>query len=681
MKKFLVFCILLTTISLACSSVQVTPATLPPMVSVSPTIFPVGIDTPTATSQPIRTPTNTQTPTPAEPPSEIAQLHWQQLARGRTFRPALINAVAADSTKIMAGTYDAGIYISYDTGKSWKPSNTGLGKGTVGSLIIDPENTDIVYAGLFDQGGVYKSVDGGKTWTDANNGIDLSYTSTLEFGVLVNLDPSNPRRVYYTVGGGNDTLFLSEDGGESWTVPCTDRCPSIIDLEIDPSDGRHLFAAEYSDTGGMAYILESDDGGATWQKIPIPENASDGPANAIAADPNDFRLLYAAVGWAVYRTADGGGKWSKVLDRGCTQLIVRPNGAPYCEMNLTVSLPSAITLLPDMHTMYMGLGANLLQSTNGGGTWSQLTAPGAAGGLRMTVDPRDGNRMFLTNIHTESWDFRSTDRGKTWQPTLYGVGEGWLTIDSAQNILYRPSGRGLLYRSYDNGATWKPFGTTDLGQRIRQIVPDPADATKLWAVEGCGTSPLLSTDNGMTFITMNTFPQSWLCLPYLMIDRTGQSVYIVHWGGFSFSNDGGMFWEESDGLRGIFRAGALDPSDPETVYIGSTFLGILKTTNGGIMWRGMNNNMNGRSVNAIAIHPENGQIVYIATDDGLYVSHNGGEWWWKIDNGYDGNPIVYSVTIDPSNPERVYAVTPDGVFEILDPAVDIAADLASLTSV
>jgi len=63
-----------------------------------------------------------------------------------------------------------GIYKSTDAGKNW--TRTGLEKtGRIGRIIIDPRDSDIVFAAALGHGygpqperGVFRTVDGGKTW-------------------------------------------------------------------------------------------------------------------------------------------------------------------------------------------------------------------------------------------------------------------------------------------------------------------------------------------------------------------------------------------------------------------------------------------------------------------------------------------------------------------------------------
>jgi hypothetical protein len=66
--------------------------------------------------------------------------------------------------------------------------------------------------------------------------------------------------------------------------------------------------------------------------------------------------------------------------------------------------------------------------------------------------------------------------------------------------------------------------------------------------------------------------------------------------------------EGRESTERIFLSAALDPPDPDTVHFGFNHQGILKTVNGGLTWKRVNNNINGRCVNAIAIHLYSAQL-------------------------------------------------------------------------
>jgi photosystem II stability/assembly factor-like uncharacterized protein len=112
--------------------------------------------------------------------------------------------------KLYAPSPERGVFRSRDGGKSWEKvlfKNNDVGAVEV---VIDPTNSNVVYAGLWNTrrppwytygtstgpgGGMYKSTDGGTTWKEMTNGLPKSGIGRTGIG----LSASNPRRVYAVI--------------------------------------------------------------------------------------------------------------------------------------------------------------------------------------------------------------------------------------------------------------------------------------------------------------------------------------------------------------------------------------------------------------------------------------------------------------------------------------------------
>jgi photosystem II stability/assembly factor-like uncharacterized protein len=563
-----------------------------------------------------------------------------------------------------------------------------LGKGTVSRLVVDPGDSNVVYAALFDQGGVYKSTDGGRTWGAASTGIDLD--RGWDWAALISMDPSDSQRLYYA--GATEGFHLSTNGGQRWTRQSVD-CPQVMDFAVDPVDFEHIYAANhtYSAPACLAGVYESSNQGQTWELLTTAEMAAtDEPGGDfwhVAADPHDFNTLYAGNHLATHKSSDKGQTWTQIRDDGCDWLATNPSdGTLYCGRGGEIQIshdggaswssshlggwgrwnshPFAVAP-DDPQTLYAG-SDGVMKSADGGETWLRVGWLGAAR-MRMTVDPRDRNRLFLGGVDSPCETYRSEDGGQTWQAIATDADGCTVVIDPAQNVLYRLDRSQGLYRSGDKGQTWEQFGS---GYRDSwQLVPDPQDTMKLWGTAGCGARPLLSEDGGVTFAEVESFPEVICGDPILLLHPGGKRVYVESNGSIYRSDDGGQTWSRLAVLEGHYRAAALSPSDPDTAYFGSTHRGVFKTTNGGRTWFQANSGLTAPSINELAIDPANPETIYAATDGGAFVSLDGGEQWWLVQQGLGLNPIVYSIAVDPNDPTSVYAVTPDGVFRLTETPV------------
>ena len=659
--------------------------------------------TPTCTPTVTATPTSTPTPTPTGPPPAVTALRWERIYNGAAFERVAVSALAvhpAQPDTIFAGTYGAGTYVTRDGGKTWTHSDAGLGNGTAGAIIIDPQDPNILYVALRDRGGVFKSTDGGRTWQAASEGIDLK--GAWGPAGLIWFEPQNSRHLYYTHV---NALYYSEDAAATW-VQRSSACPLITSLAVDPSDGSHLYASsrEDSNTGCLAGAYESTDGGRTWTRFStVPLRRVPGPWCGddykwhVAADPRDFSTVYAGGGCTTLKSTDGGQTWVKIRmsGDGCTYgFVVNPDdGALYCNLGtwirvsydageswsglysgsrLNWELETSLVLVPGTQTLYFGRD-EVIKSTDGGRSWRRIGRFGARP-LHLTVDPRDGKRLFLSNLDQKGTGqaYRSTDGGRSWRIALSDVRPGYITIDPVRGIVYRANwwneNENKGYRSSDGGETWQAFGSGYVAHPY-QLVPDPQNPSRLWLLGECEDRLAVSEDGGQTFERVSTFP-SEVCRPFLLLAADGKRMYVIVEDGNAFrSDDGGESWRQQWLLdhtktRYVYVAAELDPTNPDIVYAGSSSNGVLKTSDGGDNWEFANAGLTNLTINDLAIDPHNPQTLCAATDDGVFVSVDGAEHWWPARAGLGPNPIVYSVAVDPSDPAKVYAVTSDGVFRL-----------------
>lgn len=70
------------------------------------------------------------------------------------------------------------LFRSTDGGMSWMFGDTGLGDFSVTAIVVDPEDSNRIYAAAFGAG-VARSLDGGRTWTGMNDGLVDLFVRTL----------------------------------------------------------------------------------------------------------------------------------------------------------------------------------------------------------------------------------------------------------------------------------------------------------------------------------------------------------------------------------------------------------------------------------------------------------------------------------------------------------------------
>ena len=114
-----------------------------------------------------------------------------------------VEAVESDPSTIYVGAATSGVWKTDNNGTTWMPVFDAQPNQSIGDIAIAPSNPNVVWVGTGEAnqrqstsygGGVFKSVDAGKTWTF----MGLRDSGTV--GRIL-IDPKNPEVVYVAAGG------------------------------------------------------------------------------------------------------------------------------------------------------------------------------------------------------------------------------------------------------------------------------------------------------------------------------------------------------------------------------------------------------------------------------------------------------------------------------------------------
>jgi GEVED domain/Secretion system C-terminal sorting domain/Sortilin, neurotensin receptor 3,/Fibronectin type III domain len=133
-------------------------------------------------------------------------------------------------------------------------------------------------------------------------------------------------------------------------------------------------------------------------------------------------------------------------------------------------------------------------------------------------------------------------------------------------------------------------------------------------------------------------------------------------GGIWKSTDAGVNWKPlSDQLPQIGVSGIVtDPRNSNTIYIvtgdkdagDSVCIGVLKSTDGGTTWNPTGLTFNSYVLSSdIYMHPTNSNILWVATSEGIYKTTNAGATWTNVLSGF-----IRDIKIKPGDPNTIYAV-------------------------
>jgi PKD repeat protein len=133
----------------------------------------------------------------------------------------------------------------------------------------------------------------------------------------------------------------------------------------------------------------------------------------------------------------------------------------------------------------------------------------------------------------------------------------------------------------------------------------------------------------------------------------------------------------SGGGAGRVNFVRFDPTNSNTIYVGSPAGGLWKSTTSGTGWTTNTDNLAVIGCTDLAINPTNTQIMYLATGDGeagdtysigVLKSTNGGTTWspsglnWLVTNGRK----ISKLLMNPQNPNTIFAASSNGLYRTLN---------------
>ncbi|HEV8245087.1 MAG TPA: hypothetical protein VGP93_04940 [Polyangiaceae bacterium] len=127
------------------------------------------------------------------------------------------------------------------------------------------------------------------------------------------------------------------------------------------------------------------------------------------------------------------------------------------------------------------------------------------------------------------------------------------------------------------------------------------------------------------------------------------------------------------------NAVAIDPNDNSIVYLGTSSLGLFKTTNCGADWVHISTGTNGTEIDrgrnwSLVIDPTDSQVIYTTSGYGssqVYKSTNGGvDWLPMLPDDIDTTlGMINTITMDPTNHLHLLA-SPHGVCSCMGETTD-----------
>jgi photosystem II stability/assembly factor-like uncharacterized protein len=585
-----------------------------------------------------------------------------------------------------AGSVGGGVWKTTNSGTSWTALNDFMANLAVASMVIDPTNPNILYAGTgegmgnihsLSGAGVFKTTDGGATWTQ------LSATSSWDAVNRLAISPANSQTIIAATGEG---IFRTTNGGTTWTETYPYRMlyasfhPTVGSLAVASSDGSALY---------------STDGGVSWtQAAGLPTS---GRIELVYA-PGNGAIVYASCnnnGGEIYKSTDGGQSYARV---NTGQNYLGTQG--WYDNAIWVSPSSSQTLIVG--------GIDLWRSTNGGVTLTKISRwdrapntsahadqhaivhhPGFNGTTNKTVFfGNDGgvyratdaltatlesgwtelnNNLGITQFYGAAGNPSSgvivggTQDNGTLRYSSAGGAQGWTTMFGGDggSCAADPTNSSYFYGEYvrlqihrsTNGGTSSGYiysGIGDAGSNALFIAPfilDPNNANRLLA----GGASLWRSDNAKAATPTWTAIKSAIAGGHISAIAVAPGHSEVIWVGHSngdvyFTNNGtaaSPTWTKADGgspalpNRYCMRI-TIDPANSSKVYV--TFGGyssgnVWRTTTNGASWTNLGGNLPSSPVRSLVVSPTDSNSIYVGSEVGVFASSDGGASWSPTNDG------------------------------------------------
>jgi photosystem II stability/assembly factor-like uncharacterized protein len=566
-------------------------------------------------------------------PNTYQDLRWRSIGPTRGGRSTAAAGVRTQPNVFYMGATGGGVWKTENYGVSWFPVSDGqIPTGSIGALDVADSNPNIVYAGTGSEAirsnvivgrGVYKSTDAGKTW---------QYAGLKEVGQIgqLKIHPKNPDIAYVAAigqpfGWGPDRgVYRTKDGGKTWQkVLFINDQTGAVSIAINWQNPNELYAGAWRGQRKPWTII------------------SGGPA---------------AEG-GVYKTTDGGDKWTRVSSGFPDDLIGK------VWVDVAQSNPKVVYAQVEAK----GAKGGLYRTADSGGSWTLVNSSQSLRARpfyfnKVFVSPKDENDVWVSELSFH----HSTDGGKTFVNVNTPHGDNhvvWFNPDQPRIFIETNDGGANI--TQDNGRSWSSINN----QPTAEMYMVDADEQFPYNIYG----PQQDTGKNLT---VPSFPptswgpddpiQLWIPAPGCESGQvrpipSGKIVYGDCKGEFGRMNvETGQeqnYWINPQQRYGklpqdmMFRFVRqspieIDAHNPNIVYHGSQF--VHKTVDGGVHWTKFSPDVtaNGPEGHVISGEPitrdMTGEEVYAALysmrssrlEPGVFwTGSNDGPVWMTRDNG------------------------------------------------
>ena len=564
-----------------------------------------------------------------------------------------------DSNILYANSWGNGVYKSTNGGQNWVNMSEGLATGFIYELAIDPWNHSHILASDYEHG-VKQSMDGGQTWTSVSGLPSYCVVYSIDF------NPQNPNVVYvglreatyydvdhYVYPGG---VFKSTNGGSTWVRKSSGIVNDYVyDLAIDPNDTNIIYAAMHRNG-----VYKTINGGDSWNSKNV--TMIDGDVRSVQVTPDSSRVYIGFWdGYGLSYSQNGGESWVSVSSTNNSNLFVY-------EAQVDPHHPS---------TVYLTSSTGIYRCENPAvSSTCQVIAHEGRFIFDLTLDVRGPvnstgyTKVMYTGLQNFAV-FKSTDAGQSFRPSYKDIRANIINailVDPTNpNVQYVSSDARGLFKTVDNGTTWSSLHDSlpieyinDLA--LRQLQPNVIFAgTKYNGIAYStnygqnwlsGNSGLSRSDDVSEAFAAEELPTAEVYSWMDPVDLDNMLAALPSTGG-----------DRSDASNDVTTIGFhLDPAQSQYMFIGTNNAGVKLSSNGGLSWSA--SGLSGGIVTDSLVNPSGTGSKYFISLEGAGIKSSTDMFTWNsLNNGLPQTLKVYSVANIPGT-STYLAGTDSGIYRI-----------------
>jgi photosystem II stability/assembly factor-like uncharacterized protein len=579
---------------------------------------------------------------------------------------------AAVPGALWSDSSDRGLYKTTDGGKTWNLILGGANLSTGASTIaMDPSNPSILFAGMWDfrrkgwiyrsggdtpndpsASGLFRTTDGGTTWKEITPEANKGFPKKPYGRLAVAIAPSNPKRVYAFVESTDSALYVSDDGGQTWSQ--RDKSNWMVwrpfyfaNLIVDPKNPDRVFKTDGA-------LILSEDGGKSFATVG-GFNGAHGDVHAVWIDPTNTQTVINGDDGGIWYAYDGGNRWWKANNLPISQFY-------------HVSVDDA-----DPYQVYGGLQDNSCwvgQSEYPGGiTNAQWENVFNGDGFYTFVDPADPTYIyaeyqggFAGRVNRHTLEGRLIQPKANYKEKLrFNWNTPFVASPNEKGTIY--IGAQFLFRSRDHGQSWErisPDLTTNDPEKQKQ------------EQSGGVTIDNSAAEMHTTIFSISESP------------KDGNLIWVgTDDGNVQLTRDGGKTWKNVVGnVSGLpahswvnwVQASNFDAGTAYAAFDRHTFGDfepyVYKTTNYGQSWTPLATPKDPKGINGYAYVIKEDlakpNLLFLGTEFGLYVSIDDGKSWAQFKGSHFPAVAVRDLAIQPRTNDLVLATHGRGIWIIDD---------------